>query len=315
MTGESRTDGTSDETIPAIEFDGVTKEFTGRTAIDGVSIAVRPGEIYGLLGPNGAGKTTAIGVLLNVLRPTEGSARVFGHDSQTDELAVARVTGSLPEGFTPYDTLTGREHLEFVCGVREDDTPPGEYLERVDLADAADQRAGTYSRGMTRRLGLAMALVGDPDVLVLDEPFAGLDPTSAQLVRSLVCEQRAGGSTVLFSSHQLAHVQELCDRVGILSAGTLVDEHILSETARISITTDPPLSDVPREILECDGVTEATLESERLVVECERARDRGVVVSTIVEAGYAVLDIDTEGVSLEETFTDVVDRDVDPSTS
>ena len=190
-------------TSPAIEFDSVTRSFGSITALSDLNIEVHQGELYGFLGPNGAGKTTAIGLVMNFLKPTNGTIRVFGQDTQKDELAVKKRTGALPQGFTPYAKLTGYEHLKFVCSVRGVETEPEYFLERVGLLDAADQKAGNYSQGMTRRLGLSMAIVGEPDLLILDEPIAGLDPNGAARLREIIREQNENGTTVFFSSIRL----------------------------------------------------------------------------------------------------------------
>ena len=230
------------ERVP-IELTNVTRTFGDVTALDGLDLRVESEEVYGFLGPNGAGKTTTIGLLINFLRPSAGRVRVFGLNPRNDEVAVKARTGILPEGFTPYPGLTGREHLTLACRLR-DEHDPGAYLERVGLSDSADQKAGEYSRGMTKRLGLAMALVGSPKLLVLDEPIAGLDPDGAARVKEIIEAENENGTTVFFSSHQLAHVNAICDRVGIVTDGRTVAE-VSIEEFRASVDSGPTLTIVP----------------------------------------------------------------------
>jgi ABC-2 type transport system ATP-binding protein len=301
----SEEDGT---VSPAVQLEGLTRTFGTVTAVNDISLAIERGDIYGMLGPNGAGKTTLISVLLNFIKPTSGTARVFGFNVQRDELEVAWRTGVLPEGFTPYPELTGREHVAFVCGVRDSDTPPIQYLESVGLADDADRKAGGYSRGMTRRLGLAMALVADPPLLILDEPFAGLDPTSAGNVQSLVEERAAGGTTILFSSHQLAHVEALCDRVGILSDGRLIEERSIGSTETFSCTTRRPPDSVPSTVRSLDGVRTANVVDGRLVFETVPEIDHGTIVNTLSDAGFGIQKLDTAGRSLQTVYENAMSK-------
>ncbi|WP_256391400.1 ABC transporter ATP-binding protein [Natronoarchaeum rubrum] len=294
--------------MAAIELDGVTKRYGGVTALSDLDLAVEAGEIYGFLGPNGAGKSTTINVLLDFARPTAGAARVFGLDCQAESVAVRERVGVLPDGFSPWDRLTGRQHVEFACESREVDADPEAILERVGIADAADRKAGDYSKGMTQRLALGMALVGDPDLLILDEPTTGLDPNGARAMRELILEERDRGATVFFSSHILDQVEGVCDRVGILRGGELVAEDSvegLREAAgsgarlRVSVDrADPAAVDAVREL---DGVTGAEIRGDEIVVRCADGT-KSAVVSTLEDEGVAVSDFSTEEASLEELF-------------
>jgi ABC-type multidrug transport system ATPase subunit len=206
----------------------LTKTFGPRTAVDAVDLTVRRGEVYGFLGPNGAGKTTTLRMLLGLIRPTSGSATVHGL-APGDPVAVAR-TGSLVEGPGFYPYLSGRENLRVLARYRGlDDRAVDRVLERVDLAERAADRFKAYSLGMKQRLGVAAALLGEPDLLVLDEPTNGLDPAGMADMRKLVVDVAAGGQTVLLSSHLLAEVQEICDRVGIIAGGRLLVESTVAE--------------------------------------------------------------------------------------
>ncbi len=195
-------------------------------AISDVSLRVERGEIFGLLGPNGAGKTTTLKVLMGLVRASSGRAELLG--APVGELAAKRRLGYLPESPYFYDYLTGRELLVFLgklCGLRRADATrrAGQLLEQVGLAGAADLALRRYSKGMLQRVGLAQALIHDPELVVLDEPMSGLDPLGRKDVRELIVELRRAGKTVLLSSHILSDVELLADRVAILVRGRTVD--------------------------------------------------------------------------------------------
>ena len=214
---------------PVIETDGVTKRYGDVRAVDGLSLTVERGETYGFLGPNGAGKSTTIGLVLDYLRPTSGAVRVFGRDPQHDAVEVRDRIGVLPDRFGLYEDRSARQHVAFVAETKRANDDPETLLERVGLGDAIDDDAGDFSSGMEQRLALAMALVGEPDLLVLDEPFSGLDPHGVRRVRDIVHEENERGATVFFSSHVLGQVELVCDRIGVLHDGRLVAEGTLDE--------------------------------------------------------------------------------------
>lgn len=173
---------------PAIEFDSISKRFGDVTALQDLDLTVERGVIYGFLGPNGAGKSTAINILLGFLPPTDGQATVLGYDTQTESTTLRNHLGVLPEGYQVCERLTGREHLE-VAAESKGTTPDFDrLLERVGIQEAGDRKAGNYSKGMTQRLVFGMALVGDPDLLILDEPSSGLDPNGAKEMRGVVAK-------------------------------------------------------------------------------------------------------------------------------
>ena len=208
--------------MTAIEIDGLDKRFGDVVAVDDLNLTVREGEIFGFLGPNGAGKSTTIDIILDFVRPTSGSVRVLGHDAQRESLAVRSRTGVLPDAYHVYDRLTGRQHLELAVELKEADDDPMEILERVGIAGAADRKAGGYSKGMKQRLVLGIALLGDPDLLILDEPSTGLDPNGAKEIRDIITAESDRGTTVFFSSHVMEQVEAVCDRVAIIDRGHLV---------------------------------------------------------------------------------------------
>jgi ABC-2 type transport system ATP-binding protein len=209
------------ETVVAT--DRLTKRYGDRLAVDSVSLTVRRGEVYGFLGPNGAGKTTTLRMLLGLVRPSSGAATVLGA-APGSRRAVAG-TGALVEGPGFYPYLSGRDNLRVLARYRAlPDTAVDDVLGRVDLIGRGGDAFKAYSLGMKQRLGVAAALLGDPELLVLDEPTNGLDPAGMADMRSLLVEVAAGGQTVILSSHLLAEVQEICDRVGVISDGRLLAE-------------------------------------------------------------------------------------------
>jgi ABC-2 type transport system ATP-binding protein len=228
---------TSADGDPVIEAIGLTKEYGSTIAVDDLSFEVYPGEVFGLLGPNGAGKTTTVLMLLGLTDPTAGEARVVGVDPNRDPLAVKSRVGYLPDSVGFYENLTGRQNLEYTARLnRVPRTVARErisaLLDQVRLADAADHKVGTYSRGMRQRLGIADALVKDPAVLILDEPTVSLDPEGVSEVLELIGRIAAErGIAILLSSHLLDQVQAVCHRVGIFYAGRLVAVGTLEELA------------------------------------------------------------------------------------
>jgi ABC-2 type transport system ATP-binding protein len=222
---------------PPIVAAGLTKRYGELVAVDNLDLELRRGEIFGLLGQNGAGKTTTILMLLGLTEPTGGTARVMGLDPAREALRVKRQVGYLPDSVGFYGDLTGRQNLRYTArlnGLRGEEAERRieEALGQVGLTDRADGQADTYSRGMLQRLGIADALIKDPDILILDEPTAAIDPIGVveilQLLRDLVRER---GVTVLLSSHLLTQVQSVCDRVGIFAAGRLIGLGTVSELA------------------------------------------------------------------------------------
>ena len=211
-----------------VRTDALSKRYGDRLVVDSVSLTVRRGEVYGFLGPNGAGKTTTLRMVLGLVRPTSGRAVVLG-EAPGSPPVVARV-GALVEGPGFYPYLSGRDNLRVMARYqRLDDRGVDVVLDRVDLRSRGGDRYSRYSLGMKQRLGVAAALLGDPDLLVLDEPTNGLDPAGMADMRALLVDVAAGGQTVVLSSHLLAEVQEVCDRVGVIAGGRLLAEGTVAE--------------------------------------------------------------------------------------
>jgi len=292
--------------MAAIELDGVTKRYGDVRALHDVDLTVEEGEIFGFLGPNGAGKSTTINVLLDFIRPTAGSAQVLGMDAQERSREIRRNIGVLPEGFDLYDRLTGREHVEWVIETKEADDDPDDILQTVGLSDDADRAAGGYSTGMGQRLAFGMALVGDPDLLILDEPSSGLDPNGIQQMRRIIRERAENGTTVFFSSHILSEVEAVCDRVGIMNRGELVTVDTidgLREAHGGAATIELDCSSLPQSLAvhELDGVDEVTVEGMTITAHCGDPRAKVDVVEHVAEH-TEVLDILSKEASLEELF-------------
>ena len=207
--------------MTAIATSSLTKCYGEVTAVRDLDLTVNRGEVFGFVGPNGAGKSTTISILVGLIRPSAGSATLLDMPVDENPRLIRQHVGVLPERCGLFDRLTGREHLAFAIDIHGDTDPPITYLRRVGLADAADRPTREYSTGMAQRLRLAMALVGNPQVLILDEPAAGLDPSGISRLRDIVLAERDRGVTVFFSSHNLADVGYVSDRVGFLIDGSL----------------------------------------------------------------------------------------------
>ncbi|WP_247729834.1 ABC transporter ATP-binding protein [Halovivax limisalsi] len=304
-------EGTED--VPfAIETHGLGKDYGAGedrvTAVAGLDLTVERGEVFGLLGPNGAGKSTTIDVLLGLARPTAGRASVLGHDAETERQAIRERIGVLPEGLGLYDRLTGRRHLELAIEWADATDDPDALLERVGLADAdAARPAAEYSTGMAQRLALAMALIGEPDLLVLDEPSSGLDPHGIKRLRSIIREEAERGATVVFSSHVLGQVEAVCDRVAILADGELVAVDPIDDLRRAVGRGSELRLRIPEapsiDVDGMEGVAATRYADGTLIVETSEPAAKADVVTRLAATDVPILDIDASDPSLEAVFT------------
>jgi ABC-type multidrug transport system ATPase subunit len=287
---------------PIVVTTGLTKRYGDRLAVDNVSLTVRRGEVYGFLGPNGAGKTTTLRMLLGLVTPTAGTVSVLGHPPG-DPRGLARV-GALVEGPGFYPYLSGRDNLRVLA--RYTGRTAAEVaaaLELVDLSDRAGDRFKSYSLGMKQRLGVAAALLGEPELLVLDEPTNGLDPAGMADMRALIRSLADGGQSVLLSSHLLGEVEQICDRVGVISAGTLLTESTVADLrgrASVLVRAEP----LPAARQVAAGAVGAAAVSTvdgtlRLAVDAART---GEIVRALVEAGVTVSEVRPQGRTLEDVF-------------
>ena len=211
----------------AIVIENLIKSYKDVTAVDGLSLEVEKGELFGLLGPNGAGKTTTINVLCGLIEPTKGSVLVGSHDVQKESMKVKELIGVCPQETTVFPYLTGRENLELFGNLH---LMPGDKLEKnvekllnkLGLSQDATRRVGKYSGGMKRRINLAMALINDPEIAFLDEPTVGMDPQSRRAVWDFIRELKKHEKTIILTTHYIEEAEELCDRVGIIDHGKLI---------------------------------------------------------------------------------------------
>ena len=221
---------------PALEISGLYKRFD-RPAVNGFDLAVRAGEFYALLGPNGAGKTTILRMVAGLLRPDAGAIRIFGIDALTDPVAAKRVLAWVSDEPMIYDKLTPFEYLEFVGGLWGIDTARSEARARdlidwLGLGPQAHQRCEGFSKGMRQKVALAGALVHEPKIIILDEPFTGLDAGSARQVKTVLREHVADGGTVIMTTHILEVAERMADRIGVIARGLLIAEGTLEELGR-----------------------------------------------------------------------------------
>lgn len=215
--------------MPAVWTNGLTRKFGKTIAVNDVTLSIQPGEFYGLLGQNGAGKTTTIKVIVGLLRPNSGSVGIGEFDTWESPTEVKSRIGVLPEEFNLYERLTGAELLDFTAAMHGLDREEAvlrrtELLDLLDLTPAGSKLIGDYSRGMRKKVALGAAIIHRPPVLFLDEPFEGVDAVSARLIRNLLQQAAAGGTTVVFSSHEMHLVEKLCTRIGIMIEGRLTIE-------------------------------------------------------------------------------------------
>jgi ABC-2 type transport system ATP-binding protein len=292
-------------TDEVVSTQGLTKRYGDRLAVDGVDLTVRRGEIYGFLGPNGAGKTTTLRMLLGLVRPTGGAAAVLGHQPGTP--AALRRLGALVEGPGFYPYLSGRENLRVLARYTGlGDVAVEGALNQVDLVGRAGDRYRSYSLGMKQRLGVAAALLGGPELLILDEPTNGLDPVGMADMRDLVRSLADGGQTVLLSSHLLAEVEQVCDRVGVIVGGRLQAEGTVAAlrgrpSLRLRATPAPTAAEVATRLLGAANVS--TVDgSVELATEPDRAPE---LVRALVAASVDVHEVRAVHRSLEDVFFDL----------
>ncbi|HXX29681.1 MAG TPA: ABC transporter ATP-binding protein [Myxococcaceae bacterium] len=300
---------------PRIEVHGLGKRFGDRVAVEGLSFAVRPGEVFGLLGPNGAGKTTTVRMLTGLLRPSSGSARVCGHGvgGQGDGQALRRSVGLLTEQPGLYDRLTARENLVFFMKLNELDEAQAwsrarGYLRRFGLAGREDEPCGSYSKGMRQKLAIIRALVHDPEVLFLDEPTSGLDPEAARTVRDAVAELAVEGRTIVLCSHNLAEVERLCGRVAVVRT-TLLAEGPISVLRRrgrvLEVRVEGEGERAGAALSAVTGVS-WTAHGPLLRVTLADEHQAPEVVAALVQAGARVWSVTPSERSLEDVYLELV---------
>ncbi len=296
--------------MPAIlETQGLTRRFGRFTAVDGLDLRVEEGDLFGFLGPNGAGKTTTMRMCLGLIRPSAGSVKLFGEDLHRNFLSVMRRVGALVELPAYYPHLSARKNLEILRlatgGV--DRKRIDEVLGQVGLEGRLDEPVRTYSQGMRQRLGIAMALLPDPRLVLLDEPINGLDPHGISRIRQLILDlNRTKGVTFLISSHLLHEIEITCNRVAIVKGGRLLEQNtvagLLAKTGWAVRVEAEPLDralEVARAVAGAEAVAPGDDGSFTVRIDAER---RAGLVAELVKAGVAVSGIVPERLSLEEYF-------------
>ncbi|MBM3333260.1 ATP-binding cassette domain-containing protein [Candidatus Sumerlaeota bacterium] len=307
-----------------IKAKSLCKIFGTTTAIEDVSFDLAAGEVLGFLGPNGAGKTTTMRILTCYMPPTSGHAEVAGFDVLTHSLEIRRLIGYLPEGVPLYRDMTVRSYLSFVVDVKGYPRSQRKKfvesaMEQTGLTDVAGRLVGHLSKGYRQRTGLAQAILGDPQVLILDEPTIGLDPQQVHEVRSLI-KQMAHKRTVILSTHILPEVSMTCNRVLIINRGRIVAQGTpekltsdLQKEGTVRLTVVGPIDEIQRKIAATAGVADVKvarkLEANRAEFEVKTRRGEDVrsrIANGIVGSGWDLLELHAEGLTLEEIFLRVI---------
>lgn len=301
-------------TSPAVECVGLSKTykvgFLARKvrALLPVDFQVNPGEVFGLIGPNGAGKSTAIKVLLNLVMPTTGKARIFGVD--VNEPRSRESVGYVPEAPVPYEHLSGSEYLHLQAGLAglsgaRATSEVTRVLDRVEMTRHAKLRIRQYSKGMTQRVMLGGALIGRPRLVILDEPTSGLDPLGRRLVRDLILELRREGAAVLFCTHIMSDVEMLCDRVALLIGGSIHKcgriSELVADTRTHEVVVDHATKERVEALVKKEDLLRIEVSAERVLLHVADSRLQEVL-RQLVNGGAAVTRIQPERIPLEETF-------------
>ncbi len=297
-----------------IETQELTKHYGPVIAVDGLTLTLTAGEVFGVLGPNGSGKTTTILMLLGLTEPTSGTVRVLGFDPSRNPLEVKRRVGYLPDSVGFYDDLTAGENLRYIGRLNglarpETESRINEVLARMGLTAVPDRRVGAFSRGMRQRLGLADVLLNRPAIAILDEPTAGLDPEAAMEYLGMIKDLKAHGITVLLASHLLHQVQAVCDRVGLFSNGKMVLEgtfealadRVLGGAYRITVETARP-DGLESALRTVPGVTGLSQDRPGLFKLEAQADCRAEVARRVVGKGVELLGLTLERPSLDDIY-------------
>jgi len=300
----------------AIEINGLTKMYKDLKAVDNLSFNVRKGEIFGLLGPNGAGKTTTIKAILSLIHTNSGKIKINGYDIKTHGIEARRSVGYLPERVSFYNNLTPLQTMHFFCELWDVDKSIAKPLiSEVGLDDAIDRKVGTFSKGMVQLLGVAQVMIGKPPVYILDEPMGGLDARWVKTIREKIKMLNEEGATILFSSHILSEVENLCDRVAIIDKGKLIAEDTVTNLnkylkikPRLEITIPGLNGKVPNVIRDLKGVEAVDAKDDKLFVTCESSL-RSKVITTLEEKGLKIDNIKTIEPSLEDAFIKLIEAE------
>jgi ABC-2 type transport system ATP-binding protein len=300
-----------------IEADGLSKRFGSFQALHPLTLRVGKGEVFGCLGPTGAVKSTATKLLCTLLRPTEGTARIAGFDVVKESDEVRRRIGYLPEKVPVYKPLTAREDLRYFgrlhgLGGQALETRVEEVLDRVELTGVEHRRAGTFSKGMTQRLGIARAMLHDPEVLFLDEPASGLDPTGRRTIREIMKGLAAEGRTIFLCSHDLGEVRAVARKIGFIRKGALVTTREVGTAAEgrlLELELDEPDARVLDAVRAVPGVLVAEMADGKLRVRGEPTLDRRDVARAIRRGGGTLLFVEEKEADIESLYQEYIEQD------
>jgi ABC-2 type transport system ATP-binding protein len=306
---------------PAIEASGLTKKFGDLTAVDSVTFNVNEGEVFGFLGPNGAGKTTTIRMLCCLISKTSGDARIAGYDvgRDADALKIRRLIGLMPDSVGLYDSLSAYDNLDFY-GKLYDRTAAQRkesiqrFLTMLDLWEKKDVTVGTFSKGMKQKLGIACALIHDPQVLFMDEPTANLDPESAKTVRDFILQLKEEKRTIFLNTHNLDEAQRICDKIGILNTKLMAtgtpDELEGSVGGKKTVVQLAELTDAILAALRKLAFGNMTVEGNTLSFEVKDPdNENAAIVDAIYKVGGRVISVTTAGSTLEDAYLKLVRRE------
>ncbi len=304
-----------------IRTQNLTKKYNGFKAVDNLSLEVKEGEIYGFLGPNGAGKTTTILMLLGILKPTQGEVYLFGQNITKDFLSIKKKMGVVSEKQYLYKEMTAGEYLNFFAdlyGVKNRKKKIDQLLEAVNLLEVRNRKLGAFSRGMQQKLGFARALLHDPQLLLLDEPVSGLDPTGIKQIRDLIEQENKKGRTIFISSHLLSEVERLCGKVGIINKGRLLAEDTMDNLRkRLTdvVELEIELTEAKKKIIDTlaafDFIKGLKREENLLTIKVKADKDyRAQISEAISQQGGVVLGIKKKEMSLEEAFITITEKNI-----
>ncbi|MDW8041310.1 MAG: ABC transporter ATP-binding protein [Nitrososphaerota archaeon] len=312
-----------------VRLESLVKVYPDGGRVGPITLTVRRSEVYGLVGPNGSGKTTTLRAMLGLLRPNSGSVNVLGMDPSREPKKVNSRVGYSPEipNFPPF--FTARKLLEVTCrlkGMSEQETRKEveRVLDLTGLVRHADRRVASFSKGMVQRLSIGQALVGDPELLILDEPMLGVDPVGRVHMREVLSEQKREGKTIVFSSHELYEVEKISDRVGMVYMGSTVLEGSVADLIRsqdgrsvVEVVVKRGLPDDVRDaILRIDGVKSLEVVDSSVRVELDNAHDsREEIAELLVRSGCGLIEMRLVPPTLEDVFVRVVRRGVDSQDS
>lgn len=291
--------------MPILETRGLTKRYGRLTAVDSVSFAVEKGQVFGFLGPNGSGKTTTIGMLLGIISPSGGSFRLFDQEGSAELHATRRRIGATLETPNFYPYLSGRDNLRIAARIKGvEESRIGEALDTVGLADRQKDAFGKYSLGMKQRLALAATMLGDPELIILDEPANGLDPDGMREVREVILALAARGTTIFLSSHLLYEVERTCTHVAILRKGKVVRQSAVRDLvagATVAAVSASDLDALARVVAEYPGATGSESRGDRLMVHLAND-DLAALNRYAHERGVTVSHLSVERRTLEDVF-------------